>query len=108
MLHLLPHTTLRCLRQLLRDELGLVGGDALVLRRAALRLTARPDGSAKEEDKEDEDIASCPLPSTQNHKLAYPFFLDPTHVLVVERCVWNVYIYTHTHIYIYTHLYKYT
>lgn len=76
-LHLFPDTTLRCLRQQLSDELGLMGGDDLLLRRTTMIGSHAGEGTSSR--------ASCPLPPTQNHKLVYPFFAHPNHVLVVDR-----------------------
>jgi hypothetical protein len=75
--HLFPDTTLRCLRQQLSEELGLMGGDDLLLRRATMIGSHAGEGTPNR--------ASCPLPPTQNHKLVYPFFAHLNHVLVVDR-----------------------
>mmetsp|Transcript_9448 Transcript_9448/g.27531 ORF Transcript_9448/g.27531 Transcript_9448/m.27531 type:complete len:390 (-) Transcript_9448:204-1373(-) len=76
-LHMLPDTTLGYLRHQLGEELGFDGVEHLRLRRAMF-IANKSAGATLHQ-------ASCPLPSTQNHKLAYPFFSHPEHVLVVDR-----------------------
>lgn len=104
MVQLQPHTTMRELRLLLRDELGLVGGEEeLALSRGAFPEDAglsasdeegcssaiprsRADGgSVADAASAAVQTALCPIQLTQNHKLACTFFVHPSQVLVFDR-----------------------
>lgn len=91
MVQLQPHTTMRELRLLLRDELGLVGGEEeLALSRGAFPEDAGSSvsdeaGSAVEAASAAAQTALCPILLTQNHKLACTFFVHPSQVLVFDR-----------------------
>ena len=92
MVQLQPHTTMRELRLLLRDELGLVGGEEeLALSRSAfpedagLAVSDEEGGSAVGASSAAVQTALCPIQLTQNHKLACTFFVHPSQVLVFDR-----------------------
>ena len=81
-LQLEPHTTVRELRQMLFDELSLPPRIALA---HACHEPLLPRKLSATERAQLASRARCAILPTQNHKLAYPFFLDPSHVLVVRR-----------------------
>lgn len=83
-----PHTTMRDLRQMLQDELGMLNDreEELVLSRSVYTAgTAAEHGQIGPTSRDQERHPVLPIVLTQNHKLVYPFFPLAAHVLIVDR-----------------------